>query len=45
MGGIEHSDRSAVELEDQAFDGVNADAVAGECLLVVLKFYAVAELA
>ena len=35
LGGVEHSDAAAVELEDQAVLGVHADAVAGEPLAVV----------
>lgn len=35
VGGVEHSDAAAVELEDQAVFGVHADAVAGELFAVV----------
>ena len=35
VGGVEHSYAAAVELEDQAFFGVHADAVAGEPLSIV----------
>jgi len=35
VGGVEHSYAASVELEDQAFFGVHADAVAGELPAVV----------
>ena len=35
VGGVEHSDAAAVELEDQALFGVHADAVAGELPSIV----------